>query len=221
LPLEILKQNSTIEPEAQIQLAQEIAANPDAMSQMLAWTRFPTWIQLEFVCKLIWEHLVPVNQLAFVFSGSQLAMKISQLRQNPRVADRALKELVPGKYAAKSADEAVERVLSFDRTWANFEFPKYLMALSRIQQTILARAGRKAGDYTAYATQCESLFQDHVSLALEEYGIPMQVADKLRYALGKPEDLDSALGALRELDLQKLQLSPFETELVADAQKDL
>lgn len=221
LPLEVLKLNSTIDPEAQIQLAEAIAVRPDAMSGMLAWTKFPTWEQLKFACELIWEHLVPDTHVANVSSGSQLAMKIFQLQQNPRVSDRVLKELIPGKYAAKNADVAVERILAFDRRWANFEFPKYLMALSRIQQIVLGRASRKAGDYMVYASQCESLFQNHVSVALEEYGIPMQVADKLHQALGKPADLDVALAAIKKLDLSKVKLTPFEAELVKDAQAGL
>lgn len=221
LPLEVLKLNSTIDPEAQIELAKLIAAKPDAMSQMLAWNKFPTWAQLEFACNLVWDILVAEKQVASVFSGSQLAMKINQLRQNPNPFDRILMELKPGKYAAKNADEAVERVLLFDRRWANFEFPKYLMALSRIQQTVLGRSGRLAGDYTVFASQCEALFKDHVSIALEEYGIPLQLADKLRGALGKPDDLDVALARVRQLDPKKLRLTPFELELLTDSQAGL
>lgn len=218
LPIEVLRKNSTVDPESQIALARLIELDPVRMAANLAWTGFPSPGQLIFVCQMIWEHLVPERRRAGVSSGAQLAHKIRMLRRTPDARIRVLEELRPGQYSAKSADEAVERVLEFDRTWANFELPKFLMTVSRIQESVLKRLGMATGDYSFFAGQCECLFRDPVSMALDEYGIPLQVAIKLRPYLSKTDDLDDALAKLRALAPSRCNLGPFEIELLKDAQ---
>ena len=134
---------------------------------------------------------------------------------------RIARELTPGQYAAKDADEAVERVLDFDRKWAGYDFPRYLMALSRIQATILPKRGLRAGDYAHYASQSESLFLSPVVAALDEYGVPAQIGQKLVRLLGSGVDLDEALKRFAALDIQRLHLDAFEREVVLDAQRSL
>jgi len=120
LPLSVLRENSSIDPEAQIALAREIAGSPARMSRNLAWTRFPSWEQLLFACNLIWKHFVGNRgRIATVASGQQLAFKIDRLRQRISVAEQVRQELVPGEYAAKDANAAAEGVLGFERTWAH------------------------------------------------------------------------------------------------------
>ena len=222
LPMEILRMNHSVDPEGQIQLARHLQANASTAWPKLAWTGFPEkYIQLQFACELIWEHLVDSSRKQGVFSGRQLAFKIWQLYQTANTAKRVLAELQPGKYAAKTPDEAVERVLQFDRSWAGFELPRLLMALSSIQREVLSRMGLPFGDYTAFSAQAESLFRAPVVAALDEYGIPIQVAEKLQAYLRTKDDLDVALQSLKALDPVRLKLSPFEMELVRDAQAAL
>ena len=112
-------------------------------------------------------------------------------------------------------------MLQFERNWAGFELPKLLMAASRIQQEVLLRKGLPAGDYTAFASQTESLFRAPVIAALDEYGVPMPVAEKLQFYLRTKDDLDLALKNLREIDVAPLRLSTFEKELLSEAQSGL
>jgi hypothetical protein len=128
------------------------------------------------------------------------------------------RELKPGKFQAESSDEAVERVLDFDRTWS-FEFPKFLMALDRIQKHVLGSQKLPAGDYRYYASSVECLFRTPVIAALEEYGIPIQVTERIVGALGSSQDLDLALTRLKQLDVRRFKLTAFETDVVEDAQK--
>ncbi len=221
LPMSIIRENSTIDPEAQIGLAKAIGDDAHVMSRRLSWRKFPEYQQLKAACELIWKHLVDAKRRGGVRSGSQLAMKTWQLRKTPSAAKRIRDELTPGKYAAKSPDEAVERVLAFERTWAGFEMPRYLMALSRIQASVLGRQGLPTGDYSAFAAQVECSFRNPVTAALDEYGVPPQVVERIQPALGETDDLDRALVRLKTLDVQALRLGNFEAELVRDAQAGL
>jgi hypothetical protein len=55
--------------------------------------------------------------------------------------------------------------------------------------------------------------------ALDEYGIPLQLGEKLQNLLRTKDDPDVALAAIKSLDVTKLRLGPFETELLVDAQR--
>jgi hypothetical protein len=94
------------------------------------------------------------------------------------------------------------------------------MALSRIQAAVFGRAGIRPGDYSAYAAQVESLFTNPVAATLDEYGIPLELAEKLRRVIGTTTDLDLALANIKKCKVGLLvpELHPFERELVKDTQ---
>ncbi len=218
LPIDIIRANATIDPVAQIGLAKRLQEEAGRASKLLSWNQTPSPDQLRYACQLIWEHLRSSGRpKGGVFSYKQLAFKIWQLRRSPSCASRIRQELRPGQYSAKSPDDAVERVLQFDRVWAGFEFPRYLMALSRIQQCVLGSLGLKTGDYAYFASQVECHFRSPVIAALDEYGIPVQVAERIQPILGTTSDLDVAVQNLRRHDLDTLQLDAFERELLEDA----
>lgn len=218
LPVQILRENATIDPEAQIQLASHIRENAVSASSQLCWTRVPSREQLIYACELIWKYLTEIRRShAGIYSGRQLAFKIWELRRLPSAAARVRQELQPGKWAAKTVNEAVERVLHFERTWAGFEFPRYLMALSRIQAHVLSQRKLRSGDFSYFASQAECLFRSPVVAALDEYGIPLQIADKLGNILGTEDNLDLALSNLSRAVVSRFDLDPFEEELLGDA----
>jgi hypothetical protein len=222
LPIGIIRENATIDPNAQIVLAEKLRDESVLASKMLSWNQTPSTDQLRYVCQLIWDYLMDARRSkGGVFSYKQLAFKIWQLRRDPSCAERIRQELRPGQFAAKTPDDAVERVLQFDRVWAGFEFPRYLMALSRIQQHVLGSLGLKTGDYAYFSSQVECLFRNPVVAALEEYGIPIQVAERIQPILGTTSDLDLAVQNLRRVDLNLLTLDVFERELLEDAKQYL
>ena len=140
---------------------------------------------------------------------------------NPDFKIRVENELKPGNYAAKNVDEAVERVLEFDRNWAGFELPRLLMALSRIQAYILERRIKSVGDYSYFAAKLETLFKDPITIVLEEFGLPLQIAVKLRNTIAIGEDIDNALKVIKSLNVQKLPLDSFEKEVLREIQEHI
>jgi hypothetical protein len=139
----------------------------------------------------------------------------------PRTIERVREELRTNR-ANVSANEAVESVLDFDRVWAGYEFPRYLTAVSRIQNDVFPRMKLPPGDFTFYASRVECFFLTPVIAALDEYGIPLEVAAKLSPHLAAEDDLDVALERLAGLDLARVpSLTEFEESLVREAQESL
>jgi len=198
LPLELLRENHGIEPEQQIAVYSEIMENVVTYHPLLSWSNYPQYEQLKKCCEIIWDHWVvrPRNQ---VYSAIQLTLKIWRLRDQTPVAERISNEL-EGDYAASSANEAVQRVLSFDRNWAGFDFPQYLMVLCRIQHFAFESVKVKPGDYSHFAKQVESLFRPEVCAALDEFGIPANLSEKCPF-LRDAATVADAIKNLKEVDV--------------------
>jgi hypothetical protein len=82
---------------------------------------------------------------------------------------------------------------------------------------VLTRAGHEAGDYTLFAASVENMFAPAYLAALDEYGIPLQVALKLEAFVSPYSGLDALLDRMRQVDLSATGLSDFEQSLVAAA----
>lgn len=216
LPISVLRENHSIEPTSQIELASELISDLRKYHRLLSWSNIPKYKELEETCRLIWEFWI-IRARNGVFSSRQLTMKIWNLRNNFSLRERIEQEFEgDSRYVAKNANEAVERILRFDRNWANFDFPQYLMALHRIQNFIFTNNNLPAGDYSFYAKQVESCFLPELCGALDEYGIPTILTEKID-SLRDADNIDSALEILSRNDFSKLNLHPYELELLNSA----
>ena len=124
---------------------------------------------------------------------------------------------VARKRPADTVSDAVERGLRFMRRYVSFTFPRQLMAVSHIQAEIYANAGyEKLADYSFFAARAESLFMESGLFALDEYGVPPELARRLGVGVGEVRSLDAGLALVRRAALQAENLHPFEQEIVAD-----
>jgi late competence protein required for DNA uptake (superfamily II DNA/RNA helicase) len=222
LEMDVIRANSGVDPHGQIKLARHLWSLAEAAATTVAWSGFPKWEELLLSCELIWDYLLPVGGLrGQASSARQLAFKVQQYRKARSVRKLVLQELAQ-QGDSPDADEAVERVLDFVRYWGTFNFPRYLMALDRIQRFVFEHRELPAGNYVAFAGSLENQFLPPGLAALEEYGLPTQVAQKLGRRLGELGTLDEALDGLRRLSPADLEgLTPFEIALALDAQASL
>lgn len=223
LSLAVMRSNSGIDPQAQIDLARQLTENPNDLA-MLSWRGFPDYDHLKFVCELMFRFFVKTRKrVSGVSNGSQLAFLIHRLSKARTIKNLILKELA--EQEDPDADKAVEDVLDFTRTWAAFHFPRYLMAIDRIQRDVAVRLRtgvRQPGDFSAYAAGVENLFTSPGLVALDEYGVPLQIAERISGALANSDTVDAAIEGLRALRLDRVGgLSPFERQLLADAKASL
>lgn len=217
LDIETLRANAGVAPERQVGLAQDLQENVSQYHSLLAWHGFPTGPQLRATCDLIWKHFIErKGRQGGVSSASQLAFRLNQLRALRGDIKAVINQNVQTS-RAESADEAVEEVLDFLRTWAGHNFPRFLMTLDRIQRRVFAAAGRSAGDYSFFAHSVEGLFLGGSLALLDEYGVPWSLAKRLGGQLTSDGGFDELLESVRNLDVAQFQLSPFERELLTDA----
>jgi hypothetical protein len=220
VPLFVLRENHGIDPGAQLRLAAHLRENAEELLPLLSWTTAaPSREQVDTTCTLLWEFLVQGRAPRGARTAAQLAFLVRRFSAVPDI--RALIEAELENQAERSEprdpDGAVENTLDFLRNWANYHFPRYLMAVSRIQEVVFGDLDLPSGDYSAYAQQVENYFLPPGISALDEYGIPLQVGRKLVSRLGDSSELDASLNALRGIDLSLVDLTPFERELVLDA----
>lgn len=213
LPLELIKQNSGIDPESQVKMANFLEGIDPEKAKLLVWNQIPSWEKLNFVCHLIWDYLWGRSGKSGVFSAEQLAFKTFSLMQKSSIRIRMEAELKPGQYAAQTVDEAMERVFEFDRNWAGFELPRLLMAVSRIQNFVFQKRFGFSGDYSFFASQLECLFRNPVALALDEYGLPMQISEKIERIVSFSDDLEEVIAKIKRIPDKELGLLAFELSI--------
>lgn len=224
LPTATVRDNVGVDVQRQISLARAVDSMTSYQAARLAWTGVPNGDQLRAVCELIWDHLVGDTKWQHgVASASQLAFQISRLRDgvSPRRLIEAERANTWRQEQGHDLDHIVDDILDFLRYWPGHEFPRLLGTLDRIQRSILTRRGLPTGDYSVFGAQVEGLFLPAPLSALEEYGVPLELASRLSGVLEPTGDLDALLARLRDLDVETLAVKPFERELLSDAQSSL
>jgi hypothetical protein len=216
LPVDVIRQNSGVSPDEQIRLAKKLRGLPIDQVRRLTWTGIPSKDQVYEICSYLWEYVLGGKSGHGVRSDRQLAFKVVALMERTTIRHRVERELQPGQYRAKSPDEAVERVFEFDRHWAGFEFPRALMAMHIIQEHVFTSMYGRCGDYSFFASRVEALFRNPAAVALEEYGLPMQIVDKIEKRVSLSDELDAALEEIELVNPEEMGLSPFEIELFND-----
>lgn len=166
----------------------------------------------------MWKHFVDAGQLHGVTSGKQLAFLLGKLRREN------IRTLIDNQLASgysKHADHAVERVLSFCRNWAGFAVPRYLGTLDRIQRHVLQRHQLPHGDYLSFCTETENLYRGHFIAALDEYGLPPHLAQRLERHV-RAETLDDLLEEFKTTSsTREIASHPFEVALMDYARDGL
>ncbi len=217
LSLETLRANSGLEPGIQLAIAQTLMEyEPERALLAAGWSGHPSWDELVATCELIWGN-VGGSRLGSgsVRSARQLAFRINQLREHPPI-----RSLIDGllEYRRESAgdanpDDAVQNVLDFLRLWAGFHFPRLLSSLDRIQREVLPRMGLEPGSLLSFANEVEHLFLGAHVVALEEFGLPLQIGQRLPFP-DMDLSLDECLEMLRGWRFDDLELELFERELL-------
>lgn len=211
LPIEDLRKGGGVDPRDMIKVAQKLSSSRGLMRE-LSWQGFPSYDQLQKTCEIIWEDLGGKSaRSSYVRTYGQLAYRLSRLQRD------GIKGLLEASLEEEeSPDQAVEDVLDFVRQWAGFHFPRLLMVLERIYNRVASSLGTRRASYVFFAAQVESLFRPRSLVALEEYGLPMQVGDRIHEAVGLDVPLDEALEKLREIDVPSLDLPAFERDVIRD-----
>ncbi|HHH2059912.1 TPA: hypothetical protein ACPZAW_003589, partial [Yersinia enterocolitica] len=117
-------------------------------------------------------------------------------------------------------DDAILRNFDFRRQMVSHYIPMFISAINNIQREIFPRFGHEAGDYSTFAKKLECHFTIPSLMTLEEFGIPISVADKLnkKARINDEDNIDEAIYKLKGIDLSKMQdLCDFEIEILKNS----
>lgn len=225
LPIEVIKSHSSIEPEYLLDTANYLLTASSRDLERFAWTSKPQYDDIRLTSEIIWEQLggAPSARQSSMRSASMMTLWVWKLYVSRNVP-RFRKEMISNQIERNaSPDEAVENVLAFLRGWASFNYPKYLIALNDIANHVLQLKGLRSCNYLPFAMTIEHLFQPSSFSALEEYGLPTEMSEKLLKGrvFKKDDPLDVVVKNLRNRELSRFVDGVFEKRVIEDFQRGI
>lgn len=215
LSLSVIRENSPFDPDAQIEIARRIDESPDKAVSMFSWKGRPNAQQLKLLVELIYTVLLHSDKEKGIVSWGQLFYRLVQVQNYMPYGFRAyFEEFRRKEKGDKSVDEMLRAALLFLRTWMEFQLPRGIMAIDRIQKHVLAKYGLHFGDYTEYAEAVKHWFRPPAETILEEYGVPMPMTAKIGSVVRLPETVDEVLAVMSKLNIDQFQWSNIERQIL-------
>jgi uncharacterized protein YkuJ/rhodanese-related sulfurtransferase len=219
---DFLKKNLPLSIEGQIQVAKDFKKNLDFFEDVLFSGEYPNYGEKEELLLICFDaFLSNAGQRYGVFSHTQLLHKVESILRAPSLSSY-LKERVANKNDEPSL--VVENELRFIRNIMGFSLPRSIKAVIKIAQEI-SEQKLKVEALEVYALQIENLGIQPAFFALEEFGVPFQVAKKLDHFFRTlyPEDtpsIDEAVAFVKTIaksnngpafsEFERVLLSRFE-----------
>ncbi|MDF0731693.1 helicase-related protein [Pseudomonas entomophila] len=200
--------------------------------ELLNWSYYPSYDQLQFVIELACKYLALPGELVKPMSPARLTKltydygrqkSIYVLIRNMRnyklsqLDVSRLDEVSCRKKMKDILDDSVREGFQVLKHWFQYKIPKWLSVVSSIQEFVCREKGYKFGSYSYYASQIENDFiQSNLSI-LDEYGVPSTAAKKLEGVV--PDDIseDKVLKYIRERRLHlRSDLLDYERDKIID-----
>jgi hypothetical protein len=219
LDIEIIKKNNNIPVRGQLALAELIQSDIVNYHKQLYWSSYPSYEQLKACCNLIYDYLRFIHAKDDVYSGNQLAYYVHNYVKVQSNMARFIQFFLINDKNIKTPDQAVQKATKISRSWFEFRFPKLLLGLQEIQESVFKQNDLPFGDYKYYASLIESAFCDPTLSILQEFGLPISLLKQLEPHLDlkeveNKEDLDKVIRQIKKLNISELQLDPFERKLL-------
>ena len=182
LPLSLILKHQGVSPKKLIIFAEELIKKCSLWNKSMIWNGiYPNANQLKHLSSILFDHF-GISSMGgnSVRSGSQLNRKLLDIINKVDDKDLILDNYSywSGQNNIYSIDDAVQAVFNFKKNLVNYNLPKIIYAVSDIQEVIFKRFGYSYGDYKPFASTLENFYFPAAINALEEFGIPNQVAKK-------------------------------------------
>lgn len=224
---EVIKKNSGINIDGQINMIAEIELQLQSNRSLLNWNSYPNYDQLNYILDLCWRHLLkPGENKAEIRNAAQLSVltiKYSRLQStsaliNDTINDNYWKEQIPEEQTR--IDRLSFFILNITRHWFDYKLPKWLSVVSELQEYVFKKNKLTHGNYSFFATSLEHGFLPSNLAALTEYDIPYSAINKLKNILNQentPEMQITLINQLSDEELLNKGLLPYELNKLRNA----
>ena len=221
LSQEILKKNSYIDLDKQLGLANFIQGELKDIHSLMRWEQYPTNDQLKLSCKLIWNYLVSSKKLVYgVSSGEQLHFRLNQFRKAGSIKNFITVIINTENFQTTDPiNSAIELAFDIQRHWINYQFPRYLMSLGDIANDIFRKNNLPLCDYSFFASLVECYFMPPYVIPMDEYGLPIQISNKIGDIMEISSNMDEALEQLHNFIPSQDSFSNIEIEFIEEFKK--
>lgn len=213
----IIKKNSGLSVEGQLNLIKEVENSPNYYYPLLSWSTVPSYQQLEATIELCWRFLLKQRESkAGVRTPRQLAFMTQQYYEGKSLRHLIAANLASQYWMDQEPDEGVrvqkvvQIVLGTNRQWFEYKLPKLLVGISELQSYVFRKLKKQPGNYNYFAASLEnSFFKGNLSV-LMDYDVPPSAIRKLEHLFTGTEDWRTIEERLLKLDLETLNLLPYE-----------
>lgn len=166
---------------------------------LINWNGKPSYEQLTFILSLAWNNLIRTGETTNPMTLSKL-VKLTFDYGN----GSSLKDMISSEYRYKVKDktltfeekkkvlnEAIQVTFQTYRHWFQYKVPKWIGVLNTLQEYMCETKGKKAGNYSYYASVIENGTVPAKAAILLEYNIPASTINKLIETI--PEDITDQL----------------------------
>lgn len=225
LTIETINKNNGIDPDLQISFAEDLIKNFQSWHRVMKWTGLPNTTELRHLSFLLVKYFdVKKYASGVIKNESQLNKKIINIIKHNSIKHDIIQDF---NYFNENdneydIDDAILRNFDFRRQMVSHYIPMFILAINNIQREIFPRFGYEAGDYTTFAKKLECHFTTPSLMTLEEFGIPISVAEKLNSLarINDEDNIDDAIFKLKNIDLSKINdLCDFEIEMLNNSFK--
>ncbi|MEH0293442.1 DEAD/DEAH box helicase [Agrobacterium sp. CCNWLW71] len=177
-----------------INLRNAVASTLGEEPSLLQWSGLPSKDQRNCVFELVFENLIKQNRLKVgARSGRQLSFFVEQLRRSKSLRS-FLSFLVKRSFKDETEERRVDAGFEFLRG-CDYTVPTAVMACESIVNSLV----EDSVDWSFFATQIENYFRPSWVKALDERGVPMPLAEKLRDAIPADATIGRVLKTVLEI----------------------
>lgn len=181
LSLKVIKENRGFDPILQVEAARVLRGSRQ-LRERFGWSGYPNSSQARAVLGFGLQHLLSPRQRGPMTLDRMWGM-INSVRDSQGSLSELVSQQLKFKFDSEDTSDVVARLLGFQRNWMVFTVPSLLRATQKIFNEVASSLGETVGNYEFYLAQVEGLFLEPGLLDLDEYGLPLPIAQRMS-ALG-------------------------------------
>lgn len=214
-----LVRNNGVSIKGQIEVLRILEKDIENKYNLVSWSGFPTYEQLNYVLSLAWDNFIKMGETTKPMTIKKL-IKVTFDYGNDFNINRLvnenfsyLKSKNNGKTNIELLDNAIQQSFQILKHWFQYKVPKWLSVINNLQEFICNKKDIKPGNYIFYANQIENEFiRDNLSV-LYEYGVPSSAIRKLADKIPSDIDEDKVIEYIKNNELiNKADLISYEKE---------